>query len=136
VEKGWDAKGLLKPLWGRVGGRDGLARLTGITGETLSGYNTGRLPLGRKNAERIADALSISVAELGAPAPYVAEDELTLHERVSLLEQRVELLEALNRVEEEPARAAEAMAVLEQRLRRLRDEAAHRQPTEPKRQSG
>lgn len=67
MEKGWDAAGLLEPLWKRVGGRDRLAEATGIQPGTLSGYNTGRLPLGATNARKIADALGVSVLELGAP---------------------------------------------------------------------
>lgn len=67
MEKGWDAKERLKPLWGKVGGRDGLAALTGITGQTLSAYNSGSRPLGIVNGRRIADALGVSVLELGAP---------------------------------------------------------------------
>lgn len=63
----WSAKGLLKPLWGRVGGRDGLAALTGIPGPDLSGINTGRLNLGQERAERIAQVLSVSLTDLGAP---------------------------------------------------------------------
>jgi transcriptional regulator with XRE-family HTH domain len=67
VQKGWKATGLLEPLWGKVGGRDELARKTGINPATLSGVNTGRLNLGRANAERIAQVLEVSLVELGAP---------------------------------------------------------------------
>lgn len=63
----WDAAGLLEPLWGAVGGRDKLAKLTGIQPGTLSGYNTGRLKLGLQNAKKIAAALGVSTLELGAP---------------------------------------------------------------------
>jgi transcriptional regulator with XRE-family HTH domain len=68
MERGWKATGLLKPLWGRVGGRDGLAARTGIVAANLSGYNTGRLRLGLANAERIAQALQVTIYDLGAPA--------------------------------------------------------------------
>lgn len=67
MERGWDASGLLEGLWGRIGGRDRLAELTGIQPGTLSGYNTGRLPLGLANARKIAAALEVSVLDLGAP---------------------------------------------------------------------
>jgi DNA-binding transcriptional regulator YdaS (Cro superfamily) len=67
VEKGWDAAGTLAPLWHRVGGRDGLAALTGIGGTTLSSYNSGRRQLGMTNAQKIAAALDVTVEDLGAP---------------------------------------------------------------------
>lgn len=66
MERGWDAKGLLRPLWERLPGkRDELAELTGIRGTTLSSYNAGTRPLGIANARRIADALQVTVADLG-----------------------------------------------------------------------
>lgn len=65
---GWDATGLLKAHWGRVGGRDKLAAATGINPALLSSYNTGKQPLGQRNAERIAEALGITVQDLGAPS--------------------------------------------------------------------
>lgn len=68
VEKGWDASGRLGPLWKSIGGRDKLAEATGIRGSTLSGYNTGRLPLGKDNAARIAEALGVTTADLGEPS--------------------------------------------------------------------
>jgi transcriptional regulator with XRE-family HTH domain len=67
MERGWDASGRLEAFWDRVGGRDRLAKRTGIQPGTLSGYNTGRLPLGLANARKIAEALEISLLELGAP---------------------------------------------------------------------
>ena len=69
MERGWDATGLLKPLWKRAGlTRDKLAKETGILGGTLSGYNSGRLSLGMANAQRIASALDVTVEDLGAPS--------------------------------------------------------------------
>lgn len=96
---GWDATGRLEALWGKVGGRDGLARLTGIQGGTLSGYNTGRLKLGQKNAERIAAALEVSLLDLDKPAdPEIPAERLVL-DRLATLEAadeaRREELEAL-----------------------------------------
>lgn len=67
MEKGWKATGRLKPLWGKVGGRDGLAAATKINGQTLSAYNSGSRPLGIVNARRIAEALGVSVLDLGGP---------------------------------------------------------------------
>jgi transcriptional regulator with XRE-family HTH domain len=68
MEKGWDATGRLAAFWGRAGGRDKLAELTGINKATLSGYNSGRLGLGYDNATKIATVLQVSLLELGAPA--------------------------------------------------------------------
>lgn len=68
MEKGWKATGLLSPLWARLdGGREALAALTGIRATELSSYNSGAKNLGISNARRIADALEISVLDLGAP---------------------------------------------------------------------
>lgn len=67
MERGWDATGRLRPLWGKVGGRDRLADLTGINATVLSSYNSGKRQLGEKNAKRIAKALKVSLLELGAP---------------------------------------------------------------------
>lgn len=68
AERGWSAKGRLEPLWSRLKGRrDELADLTGIRGTMLSGYNSGKLKLGMRNAVKIADALGVSVYDLGAP---------------------------------------------------------------------
>lgn len=90
MEKGWDARGRLKPLWKLVGGRDELAALTGILGPTLSGYNSGRLRLGIDNATRIVDALTakgheVSLRDVGSPELERAQMEV-LSERVSAVE--------------------------------------------------
>jgi transcriptional regulator with XRE-family HTH domain len=87
MEKGWDATGCLARYWKRVGGRDGLADVTGIQPSTISGYNTGRLRLGITNGERIAQALGVTIFELGAPtAEEAAAGAVTLLERVEALE--------------------------------------------------
>lgn len=91
MERGWDASGLLAPLWNTrfagPGKRDQLAAATGISAQTLSAYNSGNRPLGITNARRIAAALRVSLAELGAPE---GEDEsrrsLTLRARIEGLE--------------------------------------------------
>jgi hypothetical protein len=42
VTVSWKATGLLEQLWGKVGGRDGLADRTGIDAGNISGYNSRR----------------------------------------------------------------------------------------------
>jgi transcriptional regulator with XRE-family HTH domain len=113
VEKGWNAKGLLAAHWKAVGGRDALAEATGISGATLSGYNSGSRNLGMANARRIADALGISVLELGAPLAEVDEQGATLATRLEEL--ATQLAEAV----EQQAAANRAIARLQARVRRL-----------------
>ena len=86
MARSWSAKGLLKPLWGRVGGRDALAALTGIPGPNLSGYNTGRLRLGEDAAAKIAAALGVTPADLGRPDQDGEEPSPLLRELVALRE--------------------------------------------------
>jgi transcriptional regulator with XRE-family HTH domain len=75
VEKGWSAKGLLRPLWQEYPGkRDGLAEAVGTTPTSLSSINSGRRPLGKSLGGRLAEALGVSLLELGAPAE-VATDQ-------------------------------------------------------------
>jgi transcriptional regulator with XRE-family HTH domain len=90
VERGWNAKGLLRPHWERLPGkRDELARLTGIGPQTLSGYNSGQRRLGIGNAQRIAEALGITVLDLGAPTTaQVAERSAVVLDRLETLEAR------------------------------------------------
>lgn len=82
----WYATGLLEPLWGAVGGRDRLAAVTGIQPGTLSGYNTGRLKLGLRNAKRLAAALGVSVFDLGAPEAEADAADHTILGRLAELE--------------------------------------------------
>lgn len=86
-EKRWKATGLLSTHWGKVGGRDALARLTGIQGTSLSGYNTGRLNLGEKNARKIADALDLTLLDLGAPVEADPETGLSILRRLEAVEE-------------------------------------------------
>lgn len=59
---------MLKPLWERVGGRDALAALSGISPTQLSGYNSGNVRLGRGNAIRIVAVVpGATLDELGIP---------------------------------------------------------------------
>lgn len=72
--RSWNAKGLVKPAWERLGlrnGRDSLAQLTGIPGTNLSSMNTGKKPMTMESAAKIADATGVSVLELGAPLSEV-----------------------------------------------------------------
>jgi transcriptional regulator with XRE-family HTH domain len=86
VERGWDAKDRLKPLWQRCDWtRDDLAAATGITPQTLSAYNTGNRPLGMRNARRIAAALEVSVLDLGAPNEDADDLGRTLQEELAAL---------------------------------------------------
>lgn len=68
MAQSWKAKGKLKPLWDRLDGQsEELAEMTGIGRTTLSAYNSGKRKLGMANAVKIADALGVSVYDLGAP---------------------------------------------------------------------
>lgn len=127
----WSAEGLLKPLWGRVGGRDALATLTGIPGPNLSGYNTGRLRLGEDTARKIADALHVTLADLGRPDE---EDSITakldqILERLPIdlerqiadqLHQQAALLESLSALALRLGEHVDRLDQAEQRARRSR----------------
>lgn len=92
--KGWDATGLLQPLWIKYpGGRDVLAKNVGTTGNSLSARNTGKRNLGISLAERLADELGVSLAELGAPEG-AADDQpsVTLRDLLEGLGGKVEFL--------------------------------------------
>jgi hypothetical protein len=90
VEKSCYATGLLSRHWGKVGGRDALARLTGIRGTSLSGYNTGRLNLGERNARKIAEALDLTLLDLGAPPETAPELAATILDHLESLAAAVE----------------------------------------------
>lgn len=97
AQKGWNAKGLLQPLWREIeGGREGLELLTGIRGTELSSYNSGKKPLGIANARRIADALGISVLELGAPEEEADHQGLSILRRLQALAAAVDDLQETN----------------------------------------
>lgn len=95
MERGWDATGRLEALWHRVGGRDKLAGITGISPTTLSGYNTGKKPLGMKNAPRIAEALGVTVYDLGAPPAVPKDPERDLLALVEEVRDRLQRIEQL-----------------------------------------
>lgn len=93
--QGWDAKGILKPLWQEYGGRDELAAAAGTTGTVLSAINTGYRDrkLGIVLARKLAAALDVSLAELGAPEA-VADDPASrkIQDRLAELEAEVRWL--------------------------------------------
>jgi hypothetical protein len=113
----WYATGRLEALWDRVGGRDGLERVTGIGGTTLSGYNTGGRKLGRRNGEKIADALGVSVVELGAPEDLADQPGLSVFARLEALENTVGRQHRAN---------AKALAGIAKRLEQLEQQLAPR----------
>ena len=69
MNQGWNARGLLAPLWRKYpGGRDALALAVGTKPPSLSAINTGRRNLGWDLARRLSEELGVSVLELGAPS--------------------------------------------------------------------
>lgn len=95
VTTGWVAAGLIEKAWKAAGlSRDKLADRTGIDPGALSGYNTGRLNLGPKNARVIAEATGVTLADLGAPEGVVGEDpgSRLLHHRLAEVEEALEAL--------------------------------------------
>lgn len=121
MDKGWDARGLLRPLWQQLDGpakRDRLAELAGISPpQTLSAYNTGPdnggRALGLNNARKIVAGLAkagieVSLLELGAPASEADARGLTLIDR-------------LEELAADLADSMEAQAKMSRELGRLRD---------------
>lgn len=96
AERGWDATGLLRPLWQTFPGkREGLAEAVGTAPETLSSINTGKRRLGKALGGRLANVLGVSLLELGAPTRQPADPAgETLRERLDTLEKRVAVVEA------------------------------------------
>lgn len=68
MKEGWDAKGLLKPLWLKNGGREAVAKAAGVSQGHMSKVNAGKTQLGIDAARRLAAAMNVSLAELGGPA--------------------------------------------------------------------
>lgn len=95
-EPGWNAEGLLQPLWLKYpGGRDGLAAKVGTTGSALSSRNSGSRPLGYDLGSRLAAELGVSVLELGAPLEVADAAGETLVTRLEGL--AVDLAEAVRK---------------------------------------
>lgn len=107
MKEGWSAKGLLRPLWQFYPGkRDGLAHDIGTSPSTLSAINSGRRNLGYDLGRRIADALDVSLLELGAPEDAADQKGRTLTDR-------------LEELAADLAEAARAMSRLQERVKRL-----------------
>ena len=114
----WKAIGLVRAAWLRLdvekGHREKLAELTGIPAPNLSGMNTGRIPMTRETAQRIADAVpGFSVLELGAPVEEADDAGETMLSRLRSLEaalaEAVGLMrEALALLREDRRQAGEA----------------------------
>jgi transcriptional regulator with XRE-family HTH domain len=120
MERGWDATGLLKAVYEKVGGVDKLAELTGISRSTLSSYNSGRRPLGFKNAKRIAEAAKVPVSELGLPEAPQGFATAPLGRLVSALERRSAGAAPMEPQERELLeQLAAELATLSRRLRRV-----------------
>lgn len=129
MEKGWNAKGLLRPLWLQLEGpakRDQLGELAGITPQTLSAYNTGPddggRALGIANARKIVAALAtkgieVSLLELGAPEGEADARGQTLLDRLD------ELSTKLGDSLEVQAKLSRQVGQLQGRVRKL--EAQH-----------
>lgn len=102
----WKATGLVRAAWLRLDvekdKRGELAARTGIPATNLSGMNTGRIPMTRESARRIATAVpGLTEADLGAPS---AELGVSRDERSSaVVDLLVELQERIERAEAEIA---------------------------------
>lgn len=115
MQKGWNAKGLLTPLYKKHGGRDGLAAKTGVPAGTLSRINTGAGNMGEDVAQRLVGPLKISVLELGAPAEMVDDKGRPALERLE------ELAAMLGDVLEHQLKTDDTVRRLDERLRTLEE---------------
>lgn len=117
MEKGWDARGRLAPLWRELPGkRDELAERSGVKGPTLSAYNSGKRPLGYGNARKIAQALGVSLLDLGAPEATADEEYQTIDLRLELLAaQLAEAVEATAKMGRQVDRLQARLRILEAR---------------------
>lgn len=68
MRDGWPARDLLKPLWLAHGGRKAVALRAGVSEGHLSKVNAGKTNLGLDVATRFAEAVGVSLVELGGPA--------------------------------------------------------------------
>lgn len=84
AQRGWDATGLLRPIWHQYGGRDKLAAAVGTQGTVLSEVNSGGRRLGLDLAGRLASAAGVRLVDLGAPEGTDADD-LPIHVRLAKL---------------------------------------------------
>lgn len=67
MERGWSAAGLIRPLYGKHGGREGLAKKVGASPATLSAIQNGRQNLGEGLARKLVAKTDATMATLGAP---------------------------------------------------------------------
>lgn len=122
MQRGWSAKGLLRPLWQNYPGkRDGLAAAVGTDGGTLSGVNTGRLNLGLSLGRRLAAELGVTLAEIGAP-PDVDEEARSLVARLESLAEEAErgrraVIAALEAIDDRLERIEERLGIPASRAR-------------------
>lgn len=112
-------------MWKAAGGRDALAAKAGITPPgTLSAYNSGSRPLGVRNGKKLADALGLTIYDLGAPSdPEMAEVAPGVLDRLGALEARAASLNAEN------ARLDQLVVGLTARVEHLEGAAASRGST-------
>ena len=116
---GWDARGLLRPLWNQYeGGRDGLAEAVGTQGSVLSSINSGKRPLGHDLAGRLGAELGVSLAELGAPEEAADAESRTLHSRLEGLE---DLLASVRDGQQEDLQGQDELRVLLVSIREMID---------------
>lgn len=119
MQRGWNAEGLLQPLWERYDGspelprREALAKAVGTSPTSLSSINSGDRNLGLKLGGRIAAELGVSVLELGAPVGALNGAGQTLVDRLEQVEAkhdelRAIVLEALGRLDRFLATAQES----------------------------
>lgn len=121
MQDGWNAKGLLKPLWHQYsGGRDQLAADVGTSPTVLSSINTGKRQLGYGLGQRLAAALNVSLLELGAPLTGQAEP--TLVSRLDELQHTLE--EILDAVRPDSASTTPIVDRIEALARRLVEDPA------------
>ena len=104
MSRGWDASAYLEGLVGdgTEWTHERLAKATGIQQSTISGYVGGSKNLGIANATRIAAALGVTVADLGAPEVAVVT--------VATVDRRLQSLRA--EVADLTALVSEALALL------------------------
>jgi type II secretory pathway component PulM len=110
ADKGWNARGKIRPLWQQLDGpakREQLAEISGVRATELSAHNNGK-PLGAAVAQKIIDGLAtrgitVSRLELGAPIAEADEQGQTFLDLLAELRavveaQGVKTNEALDRL--------------------------------------
>lgn len=91
MQRGWDAKGKLTPLYAKVGGVDKLAELSGSPRSSLAAINSGKRKLGPGLAARIAEAADVSLEDLmGTPTGTSPDEMESMRVRLAELEALVD----------------------------------------------